>query len=129
MKTENDRYRTALGLAIAGALLLVWSSLGLGIIGADGDPANRMYFGVLAVGFIGALIARGQPRGMAWTLFAMAAVQALIGAFAIVTGLGQPYSPPLELLGLNGFFVALFLGSGWLFQAAARGQTFAGARG
>jgi hypothetical protein len=127
MKTENNRYPTALGLAIVGAFLLVWSSLGMGIIGADGDPANRMYFAVLAVGLIGGLIARFQPRGMAYTLFAMAAVQALIGAFAIITGLGQPYSGPLELLGLNGFFVALFLASGWLFQAAAREQTLAGA--
>ena len=66
-------YRFAVGIAIVAALMLVWLSLGVGIIGRDGDPANRMYFGVIAVGIIGALIARFRPSGMARALFAMAA--------------------------------------------------------
>ena len=48
--TGNTAYRSAVGLALAAACILVWLSLGVGIIGADGDPANLMYFGVLAVG-------------------------------------------------------------------------------
>ncbi|WP_049871240.1 hypothetical protein [Ramlibacter tataouinensis] len=103
--------------------MLVWLSLGVGIIGADGDPANLMYFGVLAVGIIGAAIARGQPRGMAQTLFAMALAQALVTAIALIAGLGLPWSPPAEILALNGFFIALFVGSAWLFRRAARERT------
>jgi hypothetical protein len=34
--------------------------------------------------------------------------------------LGSPESGPLEIVALNGFFVALFVGSAWLFRRAAR---------
>ncbi len=124
---DSSAYRFAVGVALAAAFILVWLSLGVGIIGMDGDPANLMYFGVLAVGIIGALIARFQPRGMALALFATALAQALVGAIALIAGLGYPWSGPLELLGLNGFFVALFVGSAWLFRHAARGRPERGA--
>jgi hypothetical protein len=70
-------------------LLLVWLSLGVGIIGQDGDPANAMYFGVLAVGIVGALIARFRPGGMSRALLATALAQATVGAIALVGGLGR----------------------------------------
>ncbi len=113
-------YRLALGIAIAAALFLVWLSLGVGIIGRDGDPANRMYFGVLAVGIVGSLLSRFRPQGMARTLFAMALAQASVALIALVSGMGRPWSGPLELSMLNGFFVASFAGSAWLFHRAAR---------
>ena len=53
-----------------------------------------MYFGVLAVGMAGALIARLRPRGMARALFATALAQALVAAIALIARLGLPYSPP-----------------------------------
>ena len=106
-----------MGLALAAALLLIWLSLGVGIIGKDGDPANLMYFGVLAVGIIGAIIARLQPHGMARALFATALAQMV----ALIAGLGLPWSGPAEILVLNGFFIAMFAGSAWLFRRAARG--------
>lgn len=112
-------YWSAIGLAILASFLLIWLSLGVGIIGADGDPANVLYGGVLGVGLIGAFLSRLRPYGMTRTLLAMAFVQALIAAYAIATGLGQPYSGPLELIGLNGFFATLWLGSAWLFHRAA----------
>lgn len=120
MKTDNATYRFAAGVALAAALLLVWLSLGVGIIGRDGDPANMMYIGVLAVGLIGALVARFRPLGMARALFATALAQASVAAIALIAGLGRPWSPPLELVGLNGFFIALFLGSAWLFRITER---------
>ena len=108
-------YGIALCVALAAAFMLVWLSLGVGIIGRDGDPANRMYFGVLAVGIVGALVARFRPGGMARALVVMALAQAAVAAIALIGGLGRPYSGPLELTLLNGFFVALFLASAWLF--------------
>ena len=119
MKTKNTTYRFAVGVALAAAFILVWLSLGVGIIGRDGDPANLMYFGVLAVGIIGALIARFRPRGMTRALFATALAQTSVAAIALIAGLGHPWSGPLELSLLNGFFVALFVGSAWLFRRAA----------
>ena len=123
----RNAYRAAVGVALAAASLLVWLSLGVGIIGADGDPANLMYFGVLAVGVLGVVVARFRPHGMARALFATALAQALVAAIALIARLGYPWSGPLELLVLNGFFVALFVGSAWLFRNAARGQPPAGA--
>lgn len=120
--TSDTAYRAGVGVALVGAFLLVWLSLGVGIIGADGDPANLLYGGVLAVGIVGALLARFAPAGMARALFATALAQALVAAIAVVAGLGAPYSGPLELIGLNGFFVALFAGSALLFQRAAAGH-------
>lgn len=123
MKTQpnNTVYWLAIGAALAGTLLLIWLSLGVGIIGRDGDPANLMYFGVAAVGVIGAFLARLRSPGMARTMLAMALAQALVAAIALIARLGLPYSGPLEILLLNGFFVALFAGSAWLFQRVAQG--------
>jgi hypothetical protein len=112
-------YRLALVGAIVSALLLIWLSLGVGIIGRDGDPANRMYFAVVAIGVLGALIARFRARGMSRTLFAMALVQAVITAIALVAGLGQPWSGPAEVLILNGFFIVAFSIAAFLFRRAA----------
>ena len=116
MTTHKTTFGLASGLSIVTSSLLIWLSLGVGIIGQDGDPANRMYFAVIAIGVIGALLSRFQAPGLARTLLAMAFTQAVIAAIALVTGLGQPWSGPLELSLLNGFFVAMFLGAAWLFQ-------------
>jgi hypothetical protein len=120
MMRAHTAYRSAIGLALTAAFLLVWLSLGVGIIGTDGDRANVMYFGVLAVGATGAIIARLRPRGMAYALFATAFTQAFIAAVALIARLGLPYSPPAEIVLLNGFFIAMFTGSAWLFRRAAR---------
>jgi hypothetical protein len=66
---------------------------------------------------------------MARALFATALAQALVAVIALIIGLGSPWSPPgvLGTLILNEFFVALFLGSAWLFRNAAREFAPAGA--
>jgi hypothetical protein len=57
----------------------------------------------------------------------MALAQALVAGIALIFGLGLPWSPPVEILALNGFFVALFVGSAMLFRHAGREQTPTGA--
>ena len=125
--TGDTAYRAAVGVALAAAFLLVWVNGAVGIIGSEDNDANLMYGGVLAVGVIGAIIARFQPRGMARALFATALAQALVAVVALIAGLGSPGSGPLEIVALNGFFVALFVGSAWLFREAARGGPERGA--
>jgi hypothetical protein len=129
-KAGNIAYRFAVGVALAAAFLLVWVVGAVGIIGTEDDNANLMYVGVLVVGIIGAIIARFRPHGMARALFATALAQALVAVIAVIVlifGLGLPWSGPVEILALNGFFVALFVGSALLFRYAAREQTPAGA--
>ena len=127
-KTSNTAYRAAVGVALAAALLLVWITLAVGIIGSEDNDANLMYGGVLAIGVIGTLIARFQPHGMARALFATAVAQALVGVIALVAGLGST-GPiwPRDVLFLTGFFAALWVLSAALFQHAARGRPEQGA--
>ena len=127
-KAGNIAYRFAVGVALAAAFILVWVTGAVGIIGSEDNNANSMYFGVLAVGLIGAVIARFRPLGMARALFATALAQALVAVIVLIFGLGFPWSPPVEILGLNGLFVSLFVGSALLFRYAGRGQTPAGQR-
>lgn len=127
--TGKVAYRSALGVALAAALFLVWLILALGLIGAEGDPADLMYGGVLAIGIGGAMVARFQPRGMALALSATALAQALVAVIALVAGKHRAEATSVaELLGLNGMFVVLFAGAAWLFRRAARrrsnGTTF-----
>lgn len=112
-RAANIAYRAAVGVAVATALFLVWVNLAVGIIGNEDNPANLMYGGVLAVGIIGAIIARLRPEGMARALFATALAQVLVGVIALIAGLGP-------LLILDGFLVALWVGSALLFRRAAR---------
>ena len=119
-RMDSVAYRLATGVALAAALLLVWLNLAVGIIGKEDDPANGMYYVVLAVAIIGSICARLKPRAMALALVATAIAQALVAAIAVAGGLGGRWSGPLEILLLNGFFVALFVGSAWLFRRAAR---------
>lgn len=123
-KAGNIAYRVAIGVAVATALLLVWINLAVGIIGNEKNPANLMYFGVLAVGIIGAIIARLRPHGMAHALFATAFAQALVPVIALIIGKLQFNSaeePPgaLGVLALNAFFAMLFVGSALLFRRAS----------
>jgi len=130
MKRRFPSGRTAhrLGLVgtIASTLLLVWLSLGVGIIGADDDPGNRMYLRAVAIGLLGATVVRFRPRGMAFVAFGVALAVAAIGGDAIAAGLGRPFSGPLELALLNPFFVAALLGSAALFRRSNRGEAASG---
>jgi hypothetical protein len=58
---------------------------------------------------------------MARALLATGFAQALVAVIALIAGKhDDPASSVLEILGLNGFFVALFIGSAWLFRHSAR---------
>lgn len=121
METVSNKtfFRLAIGLAIVATLMLIWLSLGVGIIGQDGDPANLMYFAVVVVGIVGAIVTRLRPIGMKLVLQIMAMVQGIIALIALVAGLGLPWSPPLEILGLTLFFIAMFAVAAGLFHRAA----------
>lgn len=112
-------YRTAVGVAVATALLLVWVNLAVGVIGSEDNPANLMYFGVLAAGVGGAVAARFRPQEMARALVAVAIAQALVPAIALAVGRPEITPGVLGVLGGNALFVALWVGSAVLFRRAA----------
>lgn len=124
LKTRPGKYRFAFGVGFAGLLLLGWVSGAVGIIGSENNPANLMYWGVPAVMFVGFLVSRSRPGGMAYTLFAAALVQFLIPLFALFVWPAQASWGEAGVIGVlivNFVFAALFAGSGILFFRAARG--------
>jgi hypothetical protein len=124
-KGRTIAYRAAVGIACAAGLLLVGINAAVGLIGSEDNRANLMYFGVLAVGFIGVFIARFQPRGMSRALVATAVAQALVPLIALIW-VPANFSPGVvEVFGLNACFVALWVVSALLFRhAEKRGGTF-----
>jgi hypothetical protein len=119
MRIAENYYRLAVAVGLGTVLLLVWMIGALGVIGPGGRP-DLMYAGVLAVGLVGAVIARLRPRGMAWTLVAMAVAQVVVAVIALLAGLQHTAGASVaEILGLTGMYVVLFGVSAWLFLRAA----------
>ena len=109
MQDKNIK-RAAVGVAVVAALLLVWMN---GAVGTEDDSSGGlMFLGLLVLG-IGAIIARFRSEGMARALFATALAQALVAVIAMIAW-GQYF----EFLILNGFFIALWVGSALLFRRA-----------
>jgi hypothetical protein len=114
---SNTAYRLAVGLALTAAFLIVWLNAAAGLIGIeDDDPANLLYVGVLAIGLIGAIIARLQPRGLARALFATALAQAVVGAIALKL---PNTASAVQIVSLHGVLVALFAGAALLIVYGA----------
>lgn len=121
---DNIIYRVAVGFAFFTGLLLIWVNLAVGIIGSESNPANLLYFGVIFIGILGGFIARFQPEEMVRTMIAMAIAQALVAAVALVGGFYQtPPSTVFHIIGVNGFFITLFVVSAMLFRYAAQEQS------
>lgn len=113
---HGPAYLAAGVVAIGAAFLLVWANLAVDIVDGPEHPANRMQAGVLLVGIAGALLARLRPRGMARTLVAMAAMQAVAGGVALWLDAREPAA---FVLAFTGLYVAAWLLSAALFRKAA----------
>jgi hypothetical protein len=129
-KVGNNSYRMAVGIAVLGVLLLTWLNLAVGLIGSEDNPANLMFVGLLAVGAASSLVVRVRAGGMAKVLFAMALMQFIIAAIALIAGLGSEGANwPQVIIVLNGFFALVWLVSGLLFRKAARVHILGGSSG
>lgn len=121
--TGNWAYRTAVGIAVVAAFLLIWLNLAVGIIGNEDNPANAMFAGVLAIAVIGAVAARFRPAGMARACAVTAIAQALVAVIALATGAGAGSAKwPIDVLVLSIFFTGAWLIAARLFVAAARNR-------
>jgi hypothetical protein len=111
--SRSRPYRAAVGIAVAGGFLMTWANLAVGIIGNEDNPINLIFFGVLAVGFAGALVARFRAAGMAYAMLATAIAQVLAAILALVLDGAWVFV-------LTSVFVAIWLTSAMLFRRAAR---------
>ena len=106
-------YKAGVALALFAGFGLGWSNM---VHVADsGNPANLAYYSVLIVGCVGAALARLRARGLAHTLFAMAAILAVIAA--VLPSGAPPYMARTMAIGHIGV-AALFIVSGLLFRRA-----------
>jgi len=126
---HSKTYRWAVALALVPTFILFWAIGAVALLGPEigRNTADLIYFGVPAVGVIGAIIAGFRPLGMARAMFAMA-LAVLVLPVILVAGL-TPLSPnqagelfPYGLLLVHSPFAALFAASGWLFRKAAAKQ-------
>jgi hypothetical protein len=120
-KARTVSYKAGVGIALAAGLLLVWVNAAVGIIGSD-EAFNVLYLGALAVGVVGALVARFEPPGMARAMFATALALALVPVVALILWPSVVIDEPPGAVGvfiLNSFFVLLFVVSALLFRRAA----------
>ena len=116
---RSNTYVVAAGVAAATAFLITWINLAVGIIGNESNPANQMFFGVLAIGFIAITLTRLKPLKLARAMEVTAIAQAV--TFVITLAIGEG-----NLFVLTGFFVAMWLISAQLFRKAARQEAGVG---
>lgn len=119
--TRNNAYRTGVAIALAAAFLLIWINGAVGIIGDEDNPLNLLYIGVIAIAFGGMAWTRFRATGASRAMTAAAIANAAVGIVAVVAGRNEPPGI-VGLIGLNGFFVLLFLGAARLFSIAADKQ-------
>lgn len=125
-KMPNGMYRAAVGMAVTASVLLVWVNGAVGNIGDENHPANLLYFGVLALGFISALMTGFKPRGMARVMFTMAVAQLLVLIVALIFWNETVTAEPpgiVRVLLLNIIFALMFAGSGMVFRRVTGKQT------
>lgn len=110
---RSNAYLAAAGVALAGGFLVTWVNLAVGIIGNENDPANQMFFWVLAVGLIGAVVVLLRARPMVWVMTAVAVAQLAAGVYAWLAGLGHVFV-------FTGVMCAVWIASARLFHLAAK---------
>jgi hypothetical protein len=117
---SNGSYRLGAAVAVAAGLLLIWGNLAVGFIGNEDNPANLLFGAVPVVAFVGALVARFRPLGMARALFAAALTQFAVPLVAAAIWRPEVNLGMLYVLALNTVFAGIWATSGWLFRRAGR---------
>ncbi|MBU2168031.1 MAG: hypothetical protein KKF88_09355 [Alphaproteobacteria bacterium] len=111
--SDSLTYRLGAAVAIGTTFVLGVGNLAVGLIGSEDNPANDRVWAVLAVGVVGALIARFRPRGLSLVMLALAAGQVGLALYAEATAQDLP-------LQVTVVFVTGWLVAAALFDRAAR---------
>lgn len=110
--SRNRSYRTASGVALAAAFLIVWSNAAVGMIGDEDNSYNLLFLGVIAFALLGSIAARFRAAGMALAM----AVAAAAHLAAALGGLSADRHGAL----VSAAFAGLWLLSAALFRKAGR---------
>lgn len=112
-RAPNRLYLAGFAAALGTAGLLTIGNLAVGVIGPESNPANAMYFGVVAIALLGSMVARLAARGMARAMVATAVAQLVVPLISLAAGYG--FELPINL-----GFAGLWLLAAWLLRAAGR---------
>lgn len=116
-------YRAAVGLSILTGVFIIWSNLGVGIVGSEDEPFNLLYFALLGLGMIAAFWVRFKARGMAYVMLSLALGLGFIMLLAFGLGLHRiPQSSTIQLIAVHFFLMVPMLLSAILFHHAANDQ-------
>lgn len=116
-------YLLGFAVTLAVTFLLIWINAAVGIIGAEDNDVNSLYGFVLLVGVLTGLVGRFRARAMVIATAATAVAHVSVTAYALVTNLDLPGTPPLKLLIFNGIFIGGWLCAAVLFELSARQQS------
>ncbi|PSJ39460.1 hypothetical protein [Allosphingosinicella deserti] len=120
-KAANPSYRAASCVAAGAGLLLLWANAAIGLIGSEGENANLLYFGVLAIAVVGAAIGGFRARRMVHACVAAALGQAAVPVIALSAGWASvEMVGSADVLMVSGGFIALWLVAAALFRKAAQ---------
>ena len=112
---RTHAYVVAAGVAVVTGFLLTWINLAVGIIGNENNPANQIFFGVLLVALLGAVLSRLDPLRLARAMEVTTVAQ--LAAAVVTYFLAQAH-----VWVLTAVFAAMWLLSAQLFRKAAREQ-------
>ena len=110
--SSSWHYRAGAALGLASGFFLIWANGAVGYIGSEDNPYNLVFFGVVAIAFVGSVVAGFQAKGMAIAMMAAGIAHALAGGVGFAE---DPVTGPITLV-----FVGMWLASARLFYQAAR---------
>ena len=113
---DDFAYLGGVVFAVGTGFVTVWANLAVGMIQDEGNPANLVFAGVLALALLGTLAVRFKARGMSNVMFATGALQALVGLYVVLAGLDDLYTASL----ISAFALPWWLAAG-LFRLSANG--------
>ena len=100
-------------MAVGTGFLTIWITLAVGIVGAEDNPQNILYFGIVGMAICVAVAALGDPRALARGMRATAVFQGLVCLLHVIDGI---YPAVL----IDGFLTMTWLTAGALFARAAK---------
>ncbi|MCO6473553.1 MAG: hypothetical protein J5I57_07485 [Melioribacteraceae bacterium] len=125
-KVKNGTYKAGIAFGLFAGLFLIWANLAVGIIGSEDNPVNIIYYGVIGIGILGAVISRFKSRGLSLTMFVIALILLLITAIVLIYAWTQSAdfrtNELMAYIGVHGLFIFLFSISGVLFRQAAQDE-------
>jgi hypothetical protein len=118
-KDKHAMYRLAIFASLGVAFFMNWAMPAVGILGAEGDSADLMFFVLQAVVIAGAVMVRFRPKGMVGVMALAVAGHIAIIIVAVSMGLHLREVTPIdEIIAVNIMFMTLWVGAGILYYSA-----------